>query len=109
MRDFAKDALALLESEATNNRSAIVLFPTWKQYGKDWNRMRPLPEGTFVRFSNVQPGLKSLRVDTLIVVLPEECDPHGLLWARHLTCISKDPKYIYLHEEDNDTTYENDL
>jgi hypothetical protein len=98
MRDFAKDALALLESEAADNRSAIVLFPAWKQYGQDWNRMRPLPEGTFVRFSNVQSALLALRVDTLIVVLPKECDLHGLMLAKHLTCMATEPRLIYLEE-----------
>ena len=99
MRDFAKDALALLKGEAANNRSAIVLFPAWKQYGKDWNRMRPLPDGTFVRFSDVPSSLMMLRVDTMIVVLPEECDKHGLRRAKEMLSISRDPRLIYLWRE----------
>jgi hypothetical protein len=99
MREIADRATKLALNEEEQGRSVVILFPTWSGWGRELRHMDYLPDGVYVRFSYMHSTLKALRVDTLIVALPEKCDSLGLAMAREMARLSPGPQYIYLEED----------
>lgn len=98
MRNFVADACEEAIRESKRGHTVVVLFPTWSRYGCCLRDIGFMPDGVYIRFSNISTSLKTLRVDTVIVVEPEKCTPDGLVWAEEMTSVSLEPRIVHLSE-----------
>lgn len=87
-------AIGLANDEAKDGRTVMVLFPDMK-WTSTAKRLRPA-ERVHVRATTVHTGLKSLLVDTLILVAPDAStwDQDGEAYARERSRASSDPRIV---------------
>lgn len=82
-------------TERMQNRRSVILFPNMADWSDEANELlqamgsRPFVtnpyDGIYIRYSRNRCSLFTIRVDTLIVVEPVECDCEGLdIARRHL-------------------------
>jgi len=94
MKSLIDKALKLARSEVANERRVMVLFPNSK-----WRSAAlPQSEGIWLRASTVESSLKSVPIDTLILVYRKHPDWNmkGERYARGKLCTSPSPRVIDL-------------
>ena len=100
MRNMAKDAGYMALEEVQNGRTAMILFPT-SSWGAVMFDMGCVPEGIFLRVSNRHSNLKSIVLDTLILVAADDdgWDQEGLALVKERLRGCANPKLISIFRE----------
>jgi hypothetical protein len=96
-QDKIDKAYVLAREERSNGQNCVVvLFPS-----QAWRHTRCNEEGIFTRFSDRDSDLKSLPIDTLILVGPTDADwdERGVRWAKEKLSVSRTATTIYLNED----------
>lgn len=111
MRNMAQDAGYMALEEVENGRTAMILFPT-SNWGAVMFDMGCVPKGIFLRTSNRHSNLKSIVLDTVILVAADDDD-----WDQEELALVKErlrgcakPKLISIFREldKDDETLEGD-
>ncbi len=86
--------MKIARSEAAAGNTVMVLFPNWIWVSAALRQ--PRPSGVYLRASTVESGLKSLLIDTLILVGRHDpaWNKKGELYARERTRASLKPQVI---------------
>jgi hypothetical protein len=92
------EAAELAIEESRDGRSVVIMFPTFSVWNHELGHIYLLPDDVFVRFSHIHSGLHALRVDTVVIVNPEQCDDVGLEYAKRMVRLSKEPRFLYVRE-----------
>lgn len=99
MSKLAYDLAVHTANELVKNRTVMVLFPSRRLAAESGYSALSQIDGLWVRFADEPSGLKSLAIDTLIVLAPRKCDRHGVKLAIERTRTSLEPKLILLEDE----------
>ncbi len=94
MKDLIDKVMIIARNEVDEGRRVMVLFPT-----PEWRSAAlPEPVNIYLRASTVESGLKSLAIDTLILVGHNHPDwnKSGEMYAREKTRTSREPRIIRL-------------
>jgi len=89
------EAKRVAREEVSEGRNVMMLFPTGVWANEALKVKRDL-DGVHMRFSNRHSGLKSLPIDTLILVAASDgdWDEEGLAYAKERLRSSKEPKTV---------------
>ncbi len=97
MVDLIARVMELAQKETRDGRRVMVLFPT-----PEWRSAAlPQPENIYLRASTVESGLKSLAIDTLILVGRDHPDwnENGERYARERIRASRHPRVIIAEDD----------
>jgi hypothetical protein len=96
-QDMIDKAYTIAREERANGQNCVtVLFPS-----QTWLHTMCHENGIYTRYSDKPSGLKSLPVDTLILVGPTDADwdEHGIRLAKEKLSVSRTATTIYVNEE----------
>jgi hypothetical protein len=93
--------------EVANNRIAMILFPN-SRWGTVVQEMGTAPDGIWIRTSEQIANLRSVAMDTLILVAADDAgwNTDGILLAKEKLRISLNPKLILMKRVGQDVVRE---
>jgi hypothetical protein len=95
-QDRIDKAYVLAREERFNGQNCVmVLFPSRHSFRTG------IEEGIYTRYSDEPSSLKSLPIDTLILVGPIDAawDERGVRWAKEKLSVSRTATTIYVNED----------
>ena len=102
MRSMSVDAGYMALDEAKEGRTTMILFPN-KSWAMISFEMGQPPETVHLRFADEHTSLRSIALDTLILVAGNDADfdHDGMMIAKEKLRVSASPKMIIIHRNED--------